>query len=243
MKVVCIIQARMGSSRLPGKVMKKICGKSVLQHDIERIRLVENIDDIVIATTNKSIDDEIVEEAKRLNIKYFRGEEQDVLSRYYNSAKESKSDIIVRITSDCPLIDFDVTKDTINLLLYNMDKYDYVSNTLERSFPRGLDTEVFKWSVLEDINYKAINKNDREHVTKYIYENPDIYRLGSYTNKIDLSKYRWTLDTEEDFKLISIIYEELYYKNENFKMNDILNLMESKTTLVEINKNITQKQI
>lgn len=243
MKVVCIIQARMGSSRLPGKVMKKICGKSVLQHDIERIRLVENIDDIVIATTNKSIDNEIVEEAKRLNVKYFRGEEQDVLSRYYNSAKENNADIIVRITSDCPLIDFNVTKDTINLLLYNMDKYDYVSNTLERSFPRGLDTEVFKWSVLEEINYKAINKNDREHVTKYIYENPHIYRLGSYTNKIDLSKYRWTLDTEEDFKLISIIYEELYYKNENFKISDILNLMESKTTLFEINKNITQKQI
>src|SRR3712207_317315 len=127
MKVVCIIQARTGSTRLPGKILKKICDKTVLEHDIERIKRIKNIDEIVIATTDKTQDDLIVNEALKLNIKYFRGSENDVLSRYYYAAKKYNADIIVRVTSDCPLIDSKVSEETINYYLNN--KFDYVSNT------------------------------------------------------------------------------------------------------------------
>jgi spore coat polysaccharide biosynthesis protein SpsF len=242
-KVVCIMQARTGSSRLPGKVLKKICEKSVLEHDIGRLRRVDNIDEIIIATTNKSQDDPIVEEANRLGVKYFRGSEDDVLSRYYFAAKENYAEIVVRVTSDCPLIDPKVTEDTIDYFINNIKKYDYVSNTLEATFPRGLDTEVFSFSSLESAFSESKLKRDREHVTPYIYTNPSKFKLGCYKNDIDYSKYRWTLDTKEDYKFITEVYNRLFEINNNFGMKDVIQLLNKEPELCKLNENIAQKSI
>lgn len=242
MKVVCIIQARMGSTRLPGKILKKICDKTILEHDMDRLKRVKNIDKIVIATTTLEKDDVVVEEAKRLGITYFRGSEDDVLSRYYYAAKENNADVVVRVTSDCPLIDSDVTEKTIQMYLNNLEQYDYVNNTLEKTFPRGLDTEVFSYKSLEKAFKEATQKRDREHVTPYIWNNTQIFRLGCYKNNRDYSELRWTLDTIEDFKFITEVYNHLYEKNNFFLMENILNLMELYPKLREINKNIKQKK-
>ncbi|MCB2297182.1 glycosyltransferase family protein [Clostridium tagluense] len=242
MNVVCIIQARIGSTRLPGKILKKICGKTILEHDIDRLKRVKNIDKIVIATTTLENDNVVVEEAKRLGVRYFRGSEDDVLSRYYYAAKGNNADIIVRITSDCPLIDSEVTEKIITHYINNKDKYDYVSNTIERTYPRGLDTEVFSLEALEKAFNEAVSQRDREHVTPYIWDNNIIFKLEQYKNDINYSKLRWTLDTKEDFKLISKIYEYLFSENGNkFNMNAILSLYDLDGSLKEININVEQK--
>jgi spore coat polysaccharide biosynthesis protein SpsF len=243
MKVICIMQARVGSTRLPGKVLKKICGKTVLEHDIDRLRRVKNIDEIIIATTVEEKDIEIVNEAHRLGVKYFRGSEEDVLSRYYLAAKENNADIVVRVTSDCPLLDSVVADKTIRYLLDNINKYDYVSNTLEATFPRGLDVEVFTFNSLEVAYNKAKLSRDREHVTSYIYTSKNEFRLGCFKNKIDYSNFRWTLDTKEDFEFISVIYDRLYKINPNFDMEDIIKLTDVEPELSKINENIIQKKI
>ncbi|WP_058953760.1 cytidylyltransferase domain-containing protein [Clostridium tyrobutyricum] len=244
MNIVCIVQARTGSTRLPGKVIKKICGKTVLEHDIDRLKRVKNIDKIIIATTTLEKDNAIVEEAKRMDVDYFRGSEEDVLSRYYYAAKENNGDVVVRITSDCPLIDSEVTEKIIQYYLYNNAKYDYVSNTIDRTYPRGLDTEVFSFKALEKAFNEAESLRDKEHVTPYIWDNPSIFRLAQYKNEIDYSNLRWTLDTKEDFELISKIYGYLYKEKGNeFNLEDILNLYVGHPELREINENIEQKQI
>ena len=243
MRVVCIMQARVGSTRLPRKVLKSICGKTILEHDIDRLRLVKNIDEIIIATTVEERDIEIVREADRLGVKYFRGSENDVLSRYYLAAKENNADIVVRVTSDCPLLDSRIANMTISHLLDNLDKYDYVSNTLTPSFPRGLDIEAFTFDSLERAYNEAKLTREREHVTPYIYTNKDQFRLGCYKNKIDYSSYRWTLDTTEDFEFISAIYDRLYKTNPSFNMEDIIKLLASQPELIKINEDIIQKSI
>ena len=244
MKTVCIIQARMGSTRLPGKVMLDLCGKTVLEHVIQRVKRVKNIDEIVIATTIGKKDDVIVEEALKCGVKVFRGSEEDVLSRYYYAAKENEADEVVRITSDCPLIDPEITSGIIDFYFKNKNSFDYVSNTLERTFPRGLDTEVFSFKVLEKAFNEATLQRDREHVTAYIWDNQNMFSLGCYKNDVDYSKYRWTLDTEEDFELIKRIYVYLYpLKRDSFNMLSILDLYQKDKELVEINKYINQKEI
>lgn len=243
MKVICIIQARMGSTRLPGKVLKEICGKTVLEHDIDRVRRVENIDKIVIATTTEKKDDVIVEEAKRLNVSYFRGSEDDVLSRYYNAAKENEADAVVRITSDCPLIDSEVSQNIIDFYMENCDKYDFISNTLERTYPRGLDTEVFSFRALEKAYNDAVRKSDREHVTPYIWGNPRFFSFCQYKNNVDYSELRWTLDTTEDFEFINSVYNYLYHEKKYFNMEDIIDLIEEHPELKHINERVMQKQM
>lgn len=241
MKVVCIMQARTGSTRLPGKVLKKICGKTVLEHDIDRLRRIKNIDEIVIATTDKEKDDEIVDEALMLGVKYFRGSEEDVLSRYYYAAKEYKADVVVRVTSDCPLIDSHVSEETINLYLNN--RYDYVNNTYEATFPRGFDTEVFSFNLLEKAFKETKENIYREHVTTYFWKNPEIFSIGCYKNDVDYSAYRLTLDTEQDLELITIIYDKLYNKNKYFGLKEIVELFKNNSELYNINKMIEQKKM
>ena len=244
MNIVCIVQARTGSTRLPGKVLKKICGETVLEHVINRLKRVKNINRIVIATTIKKQDDTIVEIAKKSLVGYFRGSEEDVLSRYYYAAKGNSADVVVRITSDCPLIDNEVTEKIIQYYLNNNSKYDYVSNTIDRTYPRGLDTEVFSFDVLERAFNEAESERDREHVTPYIWDNPIMFKLYQYKNKADYSDLRWTLDTIDDLKLINNIYNKLYYdKGNQFCMEDILNLYKKYPELTSINKNVHQKII
>lgn len=239
-KVVCIVQARVGSTRLPGKVLKKICGRTVLEHDINRLKRIKNIDEIVIATTTLEKDNAIIEECKKLNVKYFRGSEENVLSRYYYAAEENDADVVVRVTSDCPLIDVKVSENIIQYFLFNKDNYDYVSNTIDRTYPRGLDTEVFSFDALEKAFKEAISSRDKEHVTPYIWRNDKIFRLAQCKNSKDYSNLRWTLDTEEDYKLILLIYK--YFQNQDyFSMDEIIRFLDRNPEIKDINKYIEQK--
>ena len=243
MKITAIIQARMGSTRLSGKVMKDLYGKTVLAHVIERVKQSELIEDIIIATTDHTKDEVIAEEALRCGVKVFRGSEEDVLSRYYYAARDNNSDVIVRITSDCPLIDSRVVDQIIAYYKYN--SYEIVTNAssdlTKRTYRRGLDTEVFSFGMLEQAYHNAKEKYQREHVTPFIYENAQ--KIYYYKNETDYSKYRWTLDTEEDWDLISRIYGYLYQGEHNFYLKDIIEIMEQHQELYEINKNIEQKKI
>ena len=242
-KVVAIIQARMGSTRLPGKVMKDLCGKTVLAHDIERVRQSKYIDEIVIATTKFKEDDIILREALENGAKVYRGSEDDVLRRYYEAAKENKADVIVRITSDCPLIDPFIVDEVIKVYLNS--NYDLVTNAgfypENRTYPRGLDVEVFSFDILKKAFQEAKEMYQREHVTPFIYENSK--NIYYYKNNIDYSKYRWTLDTEEDYKLIEIIYKNLYKGKHDFYVEDISKLFDDMPELFEINKNVQQKKL
>lgn len=245
MKVVCLVQARVGSTRLPGKILKEICGKTILHHEIDRLKKCKEIDEIVIATTDKEDDDKIVNEAKKLSVKYFRGSENDVLSRFYYSAKENNADIIVRVTSDCPCIDFEILD---KMLIYFKDKYkekqiDYLSNTINRTYPRGYDIEIFTFSALEKSYINAKKEYEREHVTPYIYDKTNNFLKLSFENKDDYSEYRVTLDTIEDFIVIKNIFENLYYKNPYFKLNDVVQYLNNNLHIVDINKHIEQKKL
>lgn len=245
MKVVCLVQARVGSTRLPGKILKEICGKTILHHEIDRLKKCKEIDEIVIATTDKEDDDKIVNEAKKLSVKYFRGSENDVLSRFYYAAKENNADIIVRVTSDCPCIDFEILD---KMLIYFKDKYkekqvDYLSNTIKRTYPRGYDIEIFTFSALEKSYINAEKEYEREHVTPYIYDKTNNFLKLSFENKEDYSKYRVTLDTIEDFIVIKNIFENLYYKNPYFKLNDVVQYLNNNLHIVDINKHIEQKKL
>ncbi|BDR75919.1 glycosyltransferase family protein [Clostridium tetani] len=241
MYIIAIIQARMGSSRLPGKAMKKLCNKTILSHCIERVKQSKYIDDIVVATTIKEVDDIIEKEALGCGVKVFRGSENDVLSRYYYAAKEHGADVIIRITSDCPLIDPRILDEVTSFYLTN--NYDIVTNAPNeeeyRTYPRGLDISIFSFKQLENTFMKATEKYHREHVTPYLYEN--LRNKYYYRNKIDYSKYRLTLDTEEDWNLIRKIYMNLYKGKHDFYLEDILNLFELDPNLKKINMNIHQK--
>ena len=245
MKVVCLVQARVGSTRLPGKILKEICGKTILHHEIDRLKKCKEIDEIVIATTDKKDDDKIVNEAKKLSVKYFRGSENDVLSRFYYSAKENNADIIVRVTSDCPCIDFEILD---KMLIYFKEKYkekqvDYLSNTIKRTYPRGYDIEIFTFSALEKSYINAKKEYEREHVTPYIYDKTNNFLKLPFENKDDYSEYRVTLDTIEDFIVIKNIFENLYYKNPYFKLNDVVQYLNDNLHIVDINKHIEQKKL
>ncbi|GAB6100049.1 NTP transferase domain-containing protein [Halanaerocella petrolearia] len=242
-KVAAIIQARMGSTRLPGKVMKNLCGQSVLAHVIERVKQSDLIDEIIIATTVLDKDDVIVDESKNYDVKYYRGSEENVLSRYYYAAKENNIDTIVRITSDCPLIDPFVVDEIIKS--YKENNYRLVTNagpSLEdRTYPRGLDTEVFSFKMLKRAFEKSEKEYQLEHVTPYIYENNE--EIYYYKNETDYSNYRLTLDEDDDLKLIKIIYSKLYNGEHDFYLNEIIELMKQNSKLVKINSNVEQKKL
>lgn len=231
----------MTSTRLPGKVLKEVMGKPLLEYQIERLKKVKQADDLVIATTINESDQPIIELCKKLNINYYRGSEEDVLSRYYEAAKQYQADVIVRVTSDCPLIDPAVVDEVINNFRKSTGKYDYVSNTLERTYPRGMDTEVFSIEALKEAYDKAVLTPEREHVTLYIYSHPEKFRLFSVKYKKDESSHRWTVDTEEDFILIKAILEELYPQKPDFTMEDCLELMVKRPELIKINQHVQQK--
>ncbi|OMP65793.1 cytidylyltransferase domain-containing protein [Domibacillus epiphyticus] len=243
MKVAAIIQARMGSTRLPGKILKKVNGKTLLEYQIERIRKAGTIDQIIIATTVKGSDQPIVDFCREKGISYYQGSEQDVLSRYVETAKEFSADVIVRLTSDCPIIDPQVVDQTVGYFLAHQELFDYVSNTIKRTFPRGMDTEVFSYHALQRAHQEAVLERDREHVTAYIYTNPDRFRIQGIENKNDYSHYRLTVDTEEDFELISLIIDKLYSPDQFFYLENVIALLEKHPEWSNINAHIEQKKL
>jgi spore coat polysaccharide biosynthesis protein SpsF len=242
MKTVIIVQARMTSTRLPGKVLKTVLGKPLLEYQIERLRRVKLADAIVIATTTNPTDDPIVALCTSLSIPYYRGSEQDVLSRYYEAAQIHQADVIVRVTSDCPLIDPQVIDQVIQYYIDHQDQYDYVSNSLERTYPRGMDTEVFSFKVLQEIFLEAKALPDREHVTPFIYRHSERYRLAGIQYVKNCSHYRWTVDTQEDFELITRMIEAIYPRTQNFTLSDCLSLVQNNPSWSTINAHIEQKK-
>jgi spore coat polysaccharide biosynthesis protein SpsF len=240
MKVVAIIQARMGSTRLPGKVLKDVEGKSMLARVVERAGRAKLINEVLVATTDGKADDAIVEECRRLGVKVSRGDQDDVLDRYYRAAQLAKAEVVVRITSDCPLIDPLVTDKTIAAFLES--RPDYASNVMQRTYPRGLDTEVLSITVLSRAWQEAHQRHEREHVTPYIYEHPDKFKLLSVTSEADFSAHRWTVDTAEDLEFVRAIYARLK-ANPEFSGRDVLDLLEREPQLTEINRTVEQKAL
>jgi spore coat polysaccharide biosynthesis protein SpsF len=243
MKTVIIVQARMTSTRLPGKVLYEVMDKPLLEYQIERLGQVRLADELVIATTTNVTDQPIIELCKRLGVAYYRGSEEDVLSRYYEAATQSGADVVVRVTSDCPLIDPGVMDEVISLYINNRDKYDYVSNTLERTYPRGLDTEVFSKTALEKAYREAKEQPEKEHVTLFMYRRPEQFRLANSSGAVDYGHHRWTVDTPEDFELIKLILQELNPVNNRFTWLDVLDLLNKHPEWVQINASVKQKEL
>jgi spore coat polysaccharide biosynthesis protein SpsF len=241
MRKIAIVQARMGSTRLPGKVMQHIAGKPMLWHVVNRIKYSKVIDEIVIATTKNEEDDRIENFCKDNSLLYYRGDENDVLDRYYHAAREYSADVIIRITSDCPLIDPKIIDYVIKEHLSS--NANYTSNTIKRTYPRGLDTEAFSFKALYKAWREAKVQYQREHVTPYMYENEQLFTLNNVQEKRDLSGLRWTVDEQEDLNFVRVVYEKLYQNKKIFLMRDILALLERHAHLSCINHNIKQKDI
>ena len=245
MRTVAIIQARMGSTRLPGKVMRTLCGDTVLAHVVSRVKACSLVDEIVIATTVSTSDDVIATEAEKRNVRFYRGSEENVLERYYLAAKQYSADIVIRVTSDCPLLDPSILSSMLEEFVSKQSavvSIDYLSNSLVRTYPRGLDVEIFTFTALERAYLEATQHHEKEHVTPYIYQHPEIFTVQDYIGGVVLSSYRWTLDTEEDFRLIDEVYSALYSEGRIFKMDEIMALMEERPELKGINAHIEQKQ-
>ncbi len=240
MRIVAIIQARMGSTRLPGKVLKDLGGKTVLARVVSRVRRFRFVNEVVVATSKDPADDLIMKECQRLGTRAFRGGEQDVLDRYYGAAREAQAEVVVRITSDCPLIDPGVSDQTIQAFL---DAWpDYASNVLERTYPRGLDTEVMTFAAIESAWRDAREPYQREHVTPFLYQHPERFRLLSVKGDHDYSQYRWTLDTPEDLEFLRAVYARSVNR-QDLSWQDVLGMVEREPELAEINRHIAQKTV
>jgi spore coat polysaccharide biosynthesis protein SpsF len=241
MKVVIIVQARMTSTRLPGKVLKTVLGKPLLEYQIERLRRVKLADEIAIATTLNDSDLPIIKLCESLSIPFYRGSEQDVLARYHGAAIAHQADIIVRVTSDCPAIDPQVIDRVIQFYLDKYPAYDYVSNCQERTYPRGMDTEVFAFKALDEAFHQATAQPEREHVTPFIYQQIDKYKIGGVNYAENHSNHRWTVDTPEDFDLLEKMLTALYPIKAEFSLEDCLELLSRNPDWIKINTHIKQK--
>lgn len=241
-----IIQARMGSTRLPGKVLKELDkNETVLDLLIKRLKLSKDIDQIIIATTPDEKNNKIIELAKSYEIDFFVGSEVNVLERYYFAAKKFDIDIIIRITSDCPFIDPKVVDDMI--VLYQKSNFDYIKNIDDNTnFPRGLDIEIFSFEVLDRVYSLAKTKQEKEHVTYYIYTHPNIFTISTYNLK-DLKKIdglRLTIDEIDDLVMCRKVYKKLKEngKGIDFSIFDIIEIIEKYPELIKINLHVQQKK-
>jgi spore coat polysaccharide biosynthesis protein SpsF len=246
MNIILIIQARTTSTRLPQKVLKHLPYNSittVLEQVIRRAKKCRMVNEVIVATTTDEEDNQIVKIAENNDIRYFRGSRDDVLSRYYFAAKMAKADIVVRITSDCPCIDPKVID---RLITHHINGgFHYSSNTIKRTFPHGLDAEVFNFDVLEEAHFNANKPFEREHVCPYMYTtNKDRFKLGFIEAQKEeyAPDIRITLDTEEDYALLCAVFDYLYDKDNFFNVVDIVKLFEAKPWLKLINKKIVQKK-
>ena len=236
-----IIQARIGSTRLPEKVIRKIEGKTVLEHVIERAKRIKDVGKIILATTAKKEDDILEKIAMDCGMFVFRGSENDVLDRFYQTAKKFGIDHIIRITADCPVIDSNIVDKVVNY--YFEGGFDYVGNSHPPTFPDGMDIEIFNFGTLKRAWKNAVSNEDREHVTSYIYKNPNEFKTGNFSSDKNYSDIRLTLDEKEDLELIKKIYGNLYKSNPQFGLEDIVNVFSAKPKLIEINSKIKSHPI
>lgn len=246
MKVVAIIQARMSSERLPGKVLKSLHGHSVLKWVVSRVKCSRLISQVVVATTKGVADDNIVEACHELGVDVYRGSEEDVLGRFYEAASMYDADVIVRICSDCPLIDATVIDAMLEgyISLNKTTRLDYLSNTITRTFPRGLDAEIFSYSALKRAFELAKQPFEREHVTPFIYLNPDMFSLEQYKVANSNAELRWTLDTEEDFAFLQSAIGLCSNPDKlTITTDELISCLQNNAALIEINAHIKQKEL
>jgi spore coat polysaccharide biosynthesis protein SpsF len=235
MNIVAIIQARIGSTRLPGKVMLKIKGKPLIWHVCNRLSNSKKINQIVLAATTCAADDILQNWCIENGIEYFRGSEDDVLDRFYQAAIKYNADVIVRVTADDPFKDPQIIDRTIELLVEN--GIDFSHNNYPVSFPEGMDVEVFTFNALEAAAINATLPFDREHVTQYFYKNPTEFKSINLSNNENRSYLRWTIDTEADFKMAETIYDKLYREDSLFNFEDIIHLIDRNPEIALININ------
>lgn len=239
--ILAILQARMSSSRLPGKVLKPILGHPMILRQIERIRQSRRIDRLVMATSTDVSDGALMEVCEAQSVECARGSLDDVLDRYYQVARAYGPEHVVRLTGDCPLLDPDVMDETIALHLAG--QFDYTSNALDPlTFPNGLDVEVMRFECLERTWREARLPSEREHVTPYIYNHPELFRLGAYRGERDLANMRWTVDEPEDLAFVRQVYAALYPANPSFRMLDIVALVERAPALSAINSRFQRNE-
>lgn len=248
MNAAAIIQARMGSTRLPGKVLRELCGRPMLEHVVRRVQAAERVDSVCVATTTDPADDAVAALASEIGAAVFRGSEDDVLSRYVGAADMLGVELVVRITADCPLCDPSLLDEMLAArdgMVETTGPIDYYSNTLRRTYPRGLDAEIVPASVLRRVADMATDPRAREHVTWHIYQHPREFRLENHAQRggRDDSALRWTVDAPQDFEFVRLVYEALYGADPLFDRHAVLELLERRPELAEINRDVEQKRV
>ncbi len=235
-----IVQARVSSTRLPGKVLKPILGQPMIQRQLERLAQSERLDKLIVATSDRPDDQILASLCHKLDVTCFCGSLDDVLDRFYQAARTFKADTIVRLTGDCPLMDPAIVDEVVSFFLEN--KADYASNCLEPTYPDGLDVEVMSFDALKTAWREANLKSEREHVTPFIWQNPDRFKLANYRYSTDLSHLRWTVDEKEDYDLVTALYEGLYHRDPGFCTADILTYLEEHPELMQINASFERNE-
>ena len=242
MRPVAIVQARLGSTRLPGKILMPLRGKPMLWHIVHRVRSTPSIAEVVVATTDEARDEPVVAFCQSAGIPCFAGSETDVLDRFYQTAKQHRADPVLRITGDCPLADPGVIERV--LALFATGKFDHVGvatgagalHETQGRFPDGLDAECFSFAALERAWKEATATSDREHVTPYIWREPGRFRVGTLRPDADYSQLRWTVDNADDFRFISRVYDALYSESRVFGMEDVLRFLAEHPDASNINQ-------
>ncbi|MEP9357619.1 glycosyltransferase family protein [Sphingomonas sp. KR3-1] len=238
--ILAVLQARTSSSRLPGKVLLPVAGRPMLERQIERLLRAKLIDKLVLATSDRPEDAAVAELADRLGIESYRGSLDDVLDRYYQAAAPHAPQHVVRVTGDCPLADWEVIDRTIAFAAEG--GYDYASNTINPTWPDGLDVEVATFAAIETAWREAVRPLEREHVMPFITSRPERFRLGSYENDRDMSALRWTVDEPGDYAFACAIYDALYPANRAFTTADILTLLEARPDLADLNTGFARNE-
>ncbi|MES2353791.1 MAG: glycosyltransferase family protein [Pseudomonadota bacterium] len=240
MNILAILQARTSSTRLPGKVLKPILGRPMIERQIERLRRAKNFDRLIVATSDDANDSALAELCAELSVDCFRGSLNDVLDRFYQAALPHQPQHVVRLTGDCPLADPGLIDAVIAMHIANGN--DYTANCLQATFPDGLDVEVVRFSALAEAWREARLPSQREHVLPFIHSAPERYQIGHYRNDVDLSNLRWTVDEPGDYDLVSHIYEALYPANPAFTTADILMLLEKEPVLRTLNTHYVRNE-
>lgn len=239
--ITAIIQARMSSSRLPGKVMTWFSGNTLLGHIINRLSHSKTITSVIVATTTNPADEPLVEWLKSKGIRYFRGRETDVLNRYYETAKHYNATHIARITSDDPFKDPQIIDKVASL--YFTDSLDFAYNNKPPSFAEGLDVEIFSFDALRAAEATTTDPFEREHVTQHFYRNEKTFKQKNLTSSFDYSHLRWTIDTEEDLLMAKAVYEALYEPGKIFLAEDILDLIKTHPEISRINQDVKRSDM
>lgn len=233
MTVLCVLQARVSSVRLPGKVLKPILGEPMLARQVERVRRATRIDALTIATSTEPSDDAIAALCARIDVDCYRGSLDDVLDRFYAAAARTHPEHVMRLTGDCPLTDPALLDRLIEL--HRSGGYDYSSNTLHRMYPDGLDAEIFTYRLLERAWHEADSPRDREHVTPYMYEGGRDLRRGSLEDAVDRSGMRWTVDHPEDYEFVRRVFEALYPEDPAFDAEAVHRLLDAHPEIAAVN--------